>query len=48
VHEPVFRPAGLPNRSSRTATPVPRPLFPLFYLVEIRYSQLPQSQSGAR
>jgi len=28
--------------------PIPRPLFPLFYLVEIRYPQLLQSQSRTR
>jgi hypothetical protein len=28
--------------------PIPRPLFPLFYLVEIRHPQLLQSQSRTR
>jgi hypothetical protein len=49
LREPVFRPAALPDPPSRTAVyGRPVPLFPLFYLVQIRHPQLLSSQSRTR
>jgi hypothetical protein len=47
--QPRGRPAGLPRPPlGKPPAPVPRPLFSLFYLIEIRHRQLLQSQSCTR
>jgi len=49
LREPVWPPGVIARPALREPpVPVPRSLFPLFYLVEIRHPQLLQSQSRTR